>query len=112
RRTRRPYSASAAPRLIVVVVLPTPPFWLQTATIRAGPCSSRGSGSGKTGTGRCVGPSPLLGSVSMVAEDRTPSALSVLVTRSLPGGPEMPSRTATLGPRIPALKPTRDERSD
>ena len=26
--TLRPYSASAAPRLIVVVVLPTPPFWL------------------------------------------------------------------------------------
>ena len=26
--TRRPYSASAAPRLMVDVVLPTPPFWL------------------------------------------------------------------------------------
>ena len=36
----RPYSASAAPRLIVVVVLPTPPFWLHIAMIRAGPCWS------------------------------------------------------------------------
>src|SRR6266702_1779877 len=55
--TRRPCSASAAPRLIVVVVLPTPPFWLQTAATLAGPCVNSGSGSGKMGTGRPVGPS-------------------------------------------------------
>src|SRR5690349_5070167 len=55
-RTRRPNWASAAPRLIVVVVLPTPPFWLQTATTRAGPCLNSGSGSGNTGSGRPVGP--------------------------------------------------------
>src|SRR5262249_7720374 len=55
--TRRPCSASAAPRLIVVVVLPTPPFWLQMAAILAGPCESTGSGSGNTGMGRPVGPS-------------------------------------------------------
>jgi hypothetical protein len=36
-RTRRPYSASAAPRLMVDVVLPTPPFWLHIAMIFAGP---------------------------------------------------------------------------
>src|SRR5258708_19530248 len=30
---RWPSSASAAPRLIAVVVLPTPPFWLTTARI-------------------------------------------------------------------------------
>ena len=57
-RTLRPYSASAAPRLIVVVVLPTPPFWLQTATTRAGPCVMSGSGSGSAGMGRPVGPCP------------------------------------------------------
>src|SRR5919201_5698832 len=34
-RTRWPFSASAAPRLTAVVLLPTPPFWLATATIRA-----------------------------------------------------------------------------
>src|SRR5919112_3879595 len=45
-RTLRPYSASAAPRLMVVVVLPTPPFWLARAMIRAGPCRSVGIGSG------------------------------------------------------------------
>ena len=45
----RPCSASAAPRLMVVVVLPTPPFWLQTATIRAGPCSASGLGVGEGG---------------------------------------------------------------
>src|ERR1700691_3544319 len=55
--TRRPCSAKAAPRLIVVVVFPTPPFWLQTATTRAGPWVSSGSGSGNLGTGRPVGPS-------------------------------------------------------
>src|SRR5580693_3094120 len=64
RRTRRPTSARAAPRLIVVVVLPTPPFWLQTATVRAGPCSISGSGSGKRENGLPVGPSaPAWGSV-------------------------------------------------
>src|SRR6266704_425934 len=45
-RTRRPYSASAAPRLIVLVVLPTPPFWFAIAMIRAGPCRSSGIGCG------------------------------------------------------------------
>src|SRR5437773_12472758 len=35
RRTRRSATASDAARLIAVVVLPTPPFWLATATILA-----------------------------------------------------------------------------
>src|SRR5687767_3289077 len=34
RQTRLPASASAAPRLTVVVVLPTPPFWFMSAMIR------------------------------------------------------------------------------
>src|SRR5690349_10813162 len=34
RRTRRSASAREAARLMVVVVLPTPPFWLATARIR------------------------------------------------------------------------------
>src|SRR3954449_11607625 len=54
--TRRPYSASAAPRLMVDVVLPTPPFWLHIAMIFAGPCSVSGEGIGKYGSGRPVGP--------------------------------------------------------
>src|SRR6516164_509267 len=33
--TRRPAAASAVARLMAVVVLPTPPFWLASATIRA-----------------------------------------------------------------------------
>src|SRR5215470_15084158 len=72
RRIRRPNSASAAPRLIVVVVLPTPPFWLQTATTRAGPCLSNGGGSGNTGSGRPVGPMvPALASVVLIADTVT-----------------------------------------
>ena len=55
--TLRPYSASAAPRLMLDVVLPTPPFWLHIAMIVAGPCRSSGAGSGKIGIGRPVGPS-------------------------------------------------------
>src|SRR5436190_19337609 len=35
RRTRRSATASDAARLIAVVVFPTPPFWLATATILA-----------------------------------------------------------------------------
>src|ERR1700680_4819917 len=33
-RTRRPISASAAPRLTAVVLFPTPPFWLTIAMTR------------------------------------------------------------------------------
>src|SRR5919106_4794717 len=54
--TFRPSSASAAPRLMVVVVLPTPPFWLHIASTSAGPCSVSGGGSGRSGIGRPVGP--------------------------------------------------------
>src|SRR6056297_2391064 len=43
--TRAPESASAAPRLIVVVVLPTPPFWLAIAMMR-GAFVRAGSGTG------------------------------------------------------------------
>src|SRR5690606_13794911 len=50
------YSASDAPRLIVEVVLPTPPFWLHIASTRAGPCSFTGGGTGISRTGRPVGP--------------------------------------------------------
>src|SRR4029077_9478059 len=35
-RTSSPMAASAVPRLIAVVVLPTPPFWLATASTRGG----------------------------------------------------------------------------
>ena len=55
-RTLRPYSASAAPRFIVVVVLPTPPFWLHRAMTRAGPCEASTGGTPKSGSGRPVGP--------------------------------------------------------
>src|SRR3954462_15710270 len=55
--TRRPASASAAPRLMVEVVLPTPPFWLTMAITRAGPCEDRTGGSGNSVSGRPVGPS-------------------------------------------------------
>src|SRR5690349_4880610 len=55
--TRRPTSARAAPRLMVVVVLPTPPFWLHMAMMRAGPWLVRAAGSGKSGMARPVGPS-------------------------------------------------------
>src|SRR5512146_3141434 len=68
RSTRRPCSARAAPRFIVVVVLPTPPFWLQIAMTRAGPCSVSGSGSGKAEKGLPVGPSsPAWGSDKRIA---------------------------------------------
>src|SRR6476619_5379058 len=55
-RTLRPYSARAAPRLIVVVVLPTPPFWLHIETTRAWVSPVTGFGSGRWGIGRPVGP--------------------------------------------------------
>src|SRR6476619_2228041 len=54
--TVRPSSASAAPRLMVVVVLPTPPFWLHIDITRALLWLVSGLGSGITGIGRPVGP--------------------------------------------------------
>src|SRR5680860_409621 len=48
--TFRPYSAKAAARFTHVVVLPTPPFWLAKATIRAGPVPLRAGGSGNSVT--------------------------------------------------------------
>ncbi len=41
---------------MVVVVLPTPPFWLQSEMMRAGPCESSFGGVGKPWYGRPVGP--------------------------------------------------------
>ena len=46
RRTLRPPRPARLRRLIVVVVLPTPPFWLHIAMTRAGPWAL-GAGSGK-----------------------------------------------------------------
>src|SRR5262249_41553046 len=45
--TFSPIAAKAVPRLIAVVVLPTPPFWLASANTRGAvpPMSSKGSGS-------------------------------------------------------------------
>ena len=42
---------------MVVVVLPTPPFWLHIEMIRALPWMLIGRGSGRSGIGRPVGPS-------------------------------------------------------
>src|SRR6266850_3764735 len=47
--TRSPMAASAVPRLIAVVVLPTPPFWLAMARMR-GSCGTPGLAS--PGNGR------------------------------------------------------------
>src|SRR5712671_977983 len=47
--TRSPMAASAVPRLMAVVVLPTPPFWLAMARTRAGAAAS-GFGSPGNGT--------------------------------------------------------------
>ena len=41
---------------LIVVVLPTPPFWLHIAMMRAGPCDANGWGWGNSGSGRPVGP--------------------------------------------------------
>ncbi len=65
--TLRPNSASEAPRLMVVVVLPTPPFWLHIEITRAGPCSVTGRGSGSNGIGRPVGPTTVSPSAVMAS---------------------------------------------
>src|SRR4051794_11045712 len=74
--TLRPYSASEAPRLMVVVVLPTPPFWLHIDTTLARPWVASGPGSGKTGIGRPVGPSSAVttGSTGCAASTSGPTS--------------------------------------
>src|SRR3989304_1732954 len=51
--TRSPIAASAVPRLIAVVVLPTPPFWLAIASTRgalAGSVRSAGASAWESGS--------------------------------------------------------------
>src|SRR5215217_1673216 len=47
--TRSPTAARAVPRLMAVVVLPTPPFWLATANTRIGATGKTGSDLSDTG---------------------------------------------------------------
>ncbi len=85
--TLRPYSASAAPRLMVVVVLPTPPFWLHIEITRAPPCRVSGVGSGMNGIGLPVGPittSPA--SSTTVAAAAVDAGECLLATRCLGEG--------------------------
>src|SRR6476661_4304851 len=79
--TLRPNSASAAPRLIVVVVLPTPPFWLHIEITRAWVGPVTGAGSGNSGIGRPVGPS------SATATDPARSPGSATDEGALDSGP-------------------------
>src|SRR6478672_6867923 len=83
--TRRPYSARAAPRLMVVVVLPTPPFWLHIATTRAGPWEVTGLGSGMAGMGRPVGPRAPPGASKGRVSDTRSSLPDILSTDRLVG---------------------------
>ena len=78
-RTRCSFSASAAPRFTVVVVLPTPPFWLATAM-------TRGSGRSR----RMFGPA---GSLSVPAD----GASSIAGIGAGPGGSD--SRSSGSGRR-------------
>src|SRR3954465_11685323 len=106
-RTRRPYSVSAAPRLMVDVVLPTPPFWLHIAMTRAGPCSVRGFGSGSGGCrGRaraCPGAAPPSGPLSCgrataeAASARVAMGLVASTSSPIPVHPDAVSRPARSG---------------
>src|SRR5688572_1455290 len=61
--TRWPSSASDAPTLIVVVVLPTPPFWLATAITRGSGYRPRWTlGTSSSGGPTAVGPAGSTGS--------------------------------------------------
>src|SRR3954453_11826116 len=97
-RTFRPHSTSAAPRLIVDVVLPTPPFWLHIAMTRAGPCSVSGFGSGsgrwraRAGSSREAA-APISGSVS--CGRATAGAASARVALGLSPPPRARSRSTS-----------------
>src|SRR3954452_325400 len=90
--TLRPSSARVAPRLIVVVVLPTPPFWLQRATMVAGPPVG-GPGSGRSGQGRPVG--PITGSgISGSSVTGAPGTRNSSTTPAFSAGSKSASRSA------------------
>src|SRR5450432_2453474 len=59
--TGSPAAASAVPRLIAVVVLPTPPFWLTTARTRAEALRLGSASRGVCSAGRDTVCSPLGG---------------------------------------------------
>ena len=68
---------------MVVVVFPTPPFWLHIAMIRAGPCEASGAGTGKSGSSRPV--APRTASVVVTPAPSFPSAPPVATVRSMTG---------------------------
>ena len=79
-RTSSPIAASAVPRLIAVVVLPTPPFWLATASTR-GALADRASVS-RSGVGKAIRLAAWsFDASSLMAAD--PFVLSGLSVRSL-----------------------------
>ena len=83
---RWPSSARQAPTLIVVVVLPTPPFWLATAMIRgSGTAGRRAGGAARRRRGR----SRSVTSAAAVGKRSSQGGLS-----SGAGGPDGPPRTA------------------
>src|SRR5688572_9456279 len=85
---------------MVVVVLPTPPFWLHMASTRAGPCLVSLRGSGKTGVGRPVGPTP-----RAAAAEAEAGMTPVSVVTSTGGSPRARVRAAAAGLAAAALRP-------
>src|SRR3954451_11086615 len=92
--TERPLAASAVPRLIAVVVLPTPPFWLATASTRPPPLALP----------RCVAP-PSAGTLESVDDQHL--SLGVREARS-PLEPHCPT-SGGVGQFLLRLTPLQEE---
>src|SRR6185312_4576478 len=116
-KTCSPMAASAVPRLIAVVVLPTPPFWLATAMTR-GPGASPPSAGWRNGTtcGAASGAGaaavwsgvPVGSLVSVMGFQLSIESRTLSVTRTRPPRPGYPSpsvarrRRATRHPEEPS----------
>ena len=104
--TLRPYSASEAPRLMVVVVLPTPPFWLHIEITRACRGSVTGRGSGRCGHRSTGGSEDDLGGLREPLPNRGASTV-VVATGNWSGSPDPGpfaaerAASSTAGPRMP-----------
>src|SRR3546814_9836297 len=79
-----PYATLFRSRLMVDVVLPTPPFWLHIAMIIAGPWCANGVGWGTSRTGRPVGPSSSAETVRVSAGGEATGVRSEEHTSELP----------------------------
>ncbi len=106
-RTSRPCRASAAARLTVVVVLPTPPFWLATVRIRVWLGAGSGSPTRPASTRRAVSAARAMG-VSSVSAIPSPGSSVTAISSAVEAPPRRPSCPRTSSGGLSTVRVSRE----